>query len=84
MASNKLAKLTSTTTKSFLEKVKEQYVEKYAQDVVLLMEDKEKLEKALETVNRYIKRIEGGDITAIKAYLKKRTKLEEDEDEELD
>lgn len=81
---NKLAKLTSKITNdNFVKKVQEQYVEKYASDVVNILEDQRKLERALEKVTKTLAAVEKGDYTAIDKYKKARQLLEIEEDVEL-
>lgn len=69
--------------KQFMQKVQEQFVEKYASDMVNILEDRRKLENALNKVNQVIKAIEGGDYSAIEKYKKARSLLEVEENAEL-
>lgn len=83
MTDNKLQKMSEVTTKNFLEKVQEQYVEKYAKDMVQLLDDQKRLQRSLNIVEKCIKEVEGGDFTAIDRYKKRRARLEQEEDGEL-
>lgn len=82
MAENKLAKLNDAAVSNFMDKVKERYIEKYADDVLLLIEDHKKLEKAFNKLSDFIARIEEGDIAAVEEYKKARRKLEKEENGE--
>lgn len=78
-----LVDLTDQAKTGFLDKVKERYIEKYADDVLKLLEDQKRLKRALDRVDGFVKRIEEGDFTAIEAYKKARRRLEQDPDEEI-
>jgi len=78
-----LQKMSEVTTKNFLEKVQEQYVEKYAQDMVQILNDQKWLQRALDRVNKCIKEVEDGDFTAIDRYKRARKKLEQEDDANL-
>lgn len=84
MTKTKLMKLANVSTQAFLDKVKEKYVEKYAEDMVKLLEDQKKLQKALDKVNKYVQEVESGDFTAIERYKKARATLEIEENAELE
>lgn len=75
--------LSDKVKEGFLNKVKEQYVEGYAQKALLILEDRDKLKKALDKVEKCIADIEEGDYSSIDKYLKLRRRLEEFDDEEL-
>lgn len=78
-----LKNMNEETTKGFLEKVKEQYVAKYAQDMLLILADQKKLQRALDRVNKCVAEVETGDFTAIDRYKKARRKLEDTDDGEF-
>lgn len=73
-------KITPKMGEAFMEKVKQEYMNKYAQDVVHMIEDRNQLEKALNTLNKWIKAIENGNFEYIKVYNKKRSLLAQIED----
>ncbi len=73
-----------SAVKGFQEAVKAEYVKKYAQDVVVMIEDQKKLQKALNTVTEAIRQVEAGNYDAIAKYKSKRKRLEYEDDVELD
>ena len=76
----KIGSIRKISTEKFLDKVSEQIVEKYANDMIQVIEDEKRLSKALKFVQGIISRVEGGDYTAIESYKKKRRKLEQEDD----
>lgn len=52
--------------------------------MVLIMEDRTKLAKALSFVTKIIEAVDKGDFTAIEKYKKKRHRLETEEDATFD
>ena len=83
MANKNLAKLSDVATKGLLDKVQERYIEKYADKVLILVEDQKKLRDALTKVDTYMKRVEEGDLLAVDEYMKKKQKLESEDDATL-
>jgi capsular polysaccharide biosynthesis protein len=84
MTKNKSLSLNSKiVANTFAEKVKEQFVEKYARDMVRILEDQAKLERALTKINKTIELVHNGDYSAIEKYKKARQVLEVEEDVEL-
>lgn len=71
-----LSKIDDKVKDNFLEKVQEQYVKKYANAMVGVLEDKRKLEQALASVNKVIKSVEDGDYSVIDKYVRVRQRLE--------
>lgn len=67
---------TGISSEKFMEKVQEQYVNKYASDVVQMIEDKNKLQKALDRVSESLQKVERGEYEGIEEYKKARRKLE--------
>lgn len=82
--SKSLTTISKVTTEKFIEKVNEQIVEKYAKDMVQIMEDKKRLDKAVGFVDKIIAEVEEGNFTAIERYKKKRNKLETEEDADFE
>lgn len=76
---NTLANLSKQTATNFIDKVKQRYVEKYADDTVKLLEDQRKLQSALDKINSWVKRVEEGDLTAVEEYVQGRKRLESEE-----
>lgn len=76
---NTLANLSKQTATNFIDKVKQRYVEKYADDTVKLLEDQRKLQSALDKINSWVKRVEEGDLTAVEEYVQSRRRLETEE-----
>ena len=76
----KVGSIRKISTEKFLDKVSEQIVEKYANDMIQIIEDQKKLDRAIKFVNSIISRVEGGDYTAIESYIKKRRKLGQEDD----
>ena len=79
-----LTKIGTFDGKAFIAKVQEQYVNKYAQDMVQMLEDKKKLQASLDKINSWIKAVEAGDFTAIEKYKKQRARLESEENGEFE
>lgn len=81
MAKKKEKQLTILPTKemmakSFIGKVQEAYVNRYADATIGILEDKKRLEKALKFVNETLKKVESGEFDAIDDYVKRRKSLE--------
>lgn len=76
----KVDSIRKISTEKFLDKVSEQIIEKYANNMIQIIEDQKKLDRALKFVNGIISRVEGGDYTAIESYIKKRRKLGQEDD----
>ncbi len=70
-------------SQNFIQKVQEQYVEKYASDMVNILEDQKKLERSLAFVNKIVEDVQKGDYEAINRYKKARQRLEVTEDGEF-
>lgn len=78
-----LVKAGDVTTAGFMDAVKAEYVKKYAQDVVAMLSDQKKLQKALDHVTKAIKEVEAGNYDAIEKYRKNRKRLEVEDDYEF-
>lgn len=68
--------ITEIDATSLLKKAKEQYANRYSNEMVQLIEDNMRLERALKFVRTHIKRVAEGDILAIEDYMDSRKKLE--------
>lgn len=79
-----LTKISEVTTKKFFDKVNERIVSKYADSMIVIIEDQKKLEKALKFVNKIVAAVEAGDFTAIEKYKKARHRLETEENAEYE
>lgn len=75
--------MSKITTEKFFDKVNEQIVSKYANDMIVIIEDQKKLEKALKFVNKIVAEVEEGNFTAIERYKKARHRLESEENAEF-
>jgi hypothetical protein len=62
------------------EVMKQRYIQKYADDVIKMMEEKAKLDAALARYNGWLKRVEEGDWQAVTEYKKERQKMEESDE----
>jgi len=69
---------------SFLDAIKSKYVEQHAETALAMIEDRDRLKKAYEKLEKWCEALEGGDISVLKKYKKFRTKMEEIEDYEED
>lgn len=68
--------ITELDTTSLLKKAKEKYSDRYSSQMVQLIEDNMRLERALKHVRRHIQRVADGDVLAIEDYMDSRKKLE--------
>ncbi len=75
-----LTTLSKDEAKGFISEVKKEYVKKYAQDVVSMLEDQKKLKKAYDKVTKWIEEVEAGNWEAIEKYKKARVRLSQTED----
>lgn len=75
MEENKLAQLSDVGTEMLNEAVKKRYVEKYADTIIKLEEDRKKLTDALAKLDTFKKRIEDGDLIGAQEYKKYRKEL---------
>ncbi len=51
--------------------------------MVQMLADQKKLQKSLDKINAWVKKVEEGDIEVIEEYKRARVRLEETENEEL-
>jgi hypothetical protein len=73
---NKLTVNSKIVASDFMNQVKQQYVEKYARDMVNILDDQARLERALTKVNAVITAVQKGDYAAIEKYKRARRLLE--------
>ena len=68
--------ITEIDASSLLENAKKEYANRYSKQMVQLIEDNMRLERALKFVRTHIKKVAEGDIMAIEDYMESRKKLE--------
>lgn len=81
--SKAIEKISKVSGQDFLDAVQKRYLEKYADDVIRLMDDIKRLQKSLVKLEGWMTRVEDGDYVAIEEYKKRRAKLEVEEDQDF-
>lgn len=80
---NSLAKMDEGVHKGFMDAVKQRYLEQHADDALRLLADAKKVAAAHEKLQKWVERLEKGDITALEEYKKRRKRVEDVDDAEL-
>lgn len=68
---------------SLMDAVHKRFIEQNADVAIQLISERDKLKKAYEKFDKWVKRLETGDVSVIKEYKKKRKQAEEEEDYEF-